>query len=61
MKNFPSVLAVVGAWLCSLGFVLPGILAFMLSSIWAIFVLDDVNVWSVAFFTANIVAFLRMI
>jgi len=61
MKQFPSFLAVVGAWLCAMGFVLPGIIAFLASSAWAIFVEEDIGIYTLAFFAANCVAFWRLI
>lgn len=60
MKNFPSLLAVVGAWLCAFGLVLPGIVAFLLSSLWAIFVQKDTGFFTLAFFAANVFAFVRL-
>lgn len=61
MKNFPSLLAVIGAWLCATGFFLPGIIAFLLSSAVAVFVQEDTGFYILAFFAANIVAFARLI
>ena len=61
MKQFPSLLAVIGAWLCATGFILPGIIAFLASSAWAVFVEEDTGFFTLAFFAANIVAFSRLI
>lgn len=61
MKNFPGFLAVCGAWLCATGFVLPGIVCFLASSFWSMFVHDDISFYSVAFLCANMVAFFRLI
>lgn len=60
MKQFPSLLAVVGAWLCAMGLVLPGIVAFLFSSLWAIFVHKDTGVYTYLFLAANVVAFIRL-
>jgi hypothetical protein len=61
MKNFPSLLAVIGAWLCATGFVLFGIIAFLCSSLVAIYINEDHSIFTFAFFAANIVAFFRLI
>lgn len=63
MKNFPSLLAVIGAWLCAFGFVLPGIIAFLFSSAYAILVQEqeDTSVFTLAFFAANLFAFVRLL
>ena len=61
MKNFPNLLAVIGAWLCATGFVLFGIVAFLASSIVAIYINEDHSSFTFAFFAANIVAFFRLI
>jgi hypothetical protein len=61
MKNFPSFLAVCGAWLCATGFVLPGIVCFLASSFWSIFHNRDYGFYSLAFLAANMVAFFRLI
>ena len=60
MKNFPSFLAVIGAWLCATGFILPGVCVFMLSGLYAIFILEDVSWLTIAFFSANCFAFFRL-
>lgn len=61
MNNFPSLLAVIGAWLCAVGLILPGIVAFLASSIVAIYINEDHSGFTLAFFAANIVAFFRLI
>ncbi len=61
MNNFPSLLAVIGAWLCAVGLILPGIVAFLASSIVAIYINEDHSWYALAFFAANIVAFFRLI
>ncbi len=61
MNNFPSLLAVIGAWLCAVGLILPGIVAFLASSIVAIYINEDRSIFTFAFFAANIVAFIRLI
>ena len=61
MKNFPSLMAVIGAWLCAFGFVQFGIVAFLFSSIWAIIVQEDTSVFTMLFFAANIFAFWRIL
>lgn len=61
MKHFPSLLAVLGAWLCAMGFSLPGIIAFLASSAWAVFVDKDISGYTLAFFAANSVAFTRLV
>lgn len=61
MKNFPSLLAVIGAWLCAVGFVLPGIIAFLCSSIVAIYINEDHSGLTLAFFAANIFSFFRLV
>lgn len=61
MKNFPSLLAVIGAWLCASGFILPGIVAFLFSSLWAIFVDGESSFYTALFFGANIFGFLRLL
>lgn len=61
MKNFPSLMAVVGAWFCAFGFVQLGIVAFLISSIWAIIVQEDTSVFTMLFLSANIVAFWRIL
>jgi hypothetical protein len=60
MRNFPNMLAVIGAWLCATGLYLPGIVTFMISSIWSIIVDEDTSLYTLAFFGANIVAFFRI-
>lgn len=57
MKNFPSLLAVIGAWLCAFGFILPGLIAFIFASVYAIVVQEDINFYTLAFFAANLFAF----
>jgi hypothetical protein len=61
MKNFPSLLAVIGAWLCAAGFVLAGVLAFILSSMVSILVQGATDRYTVLFFAANVVAFFRLV
>ncbi len=61
MKNFPSLSAVIGAWLCATGFVLPGIVAFLIGSIVAIYINEDHSGFTLAFFAANIFSFFRLI
>jgi len=61
MNNFPSLLAVIGAWLCATGLIPPGIVAFLASSIVAIYINEDHSIFTFAFFAANIVAFFRLI
>jgi hypothetical protein len=61
MKNFPSALAVLGAWLCATGFVLWGVVAFLLSSMVAIFVQSQLDKYTLLFFAANIFAFFRLV
>lgn len=59
MKNFPSFLAVIGAWLCALGFVYIGLVVFILGSLWAIFIDDDIDFYTLAFLAANVYGFVR--
>ncbi len=61
MNNFPSLLAVIGAWLCAVGLILPGIVAFLASYIVAIYINEDHSIFTFAFLAANIVAFIRLI
>ena len=61
MKNFPSLLAVIGAWLCAFGLILPGIAAFLMSSFVAVFVQNNTDKYTILFFAANIVAFFRLV
>lgn len=61
MKNFPSLLAVIGAWLCATGLILPGIVAFLCSSIVAIYINEDHSGLTLAFFAANIFSFFRLV
>jgi hypothetical protein len=61
MKNFPSALAVIGAWLCACGFILPGIVAFLASSLWSMYVHEDFSVFTLLFFAANVFAFFKII
>lgn len=61
MKDFPSALAVIGAWLCACGFVLPGIIVFLAASLWAIYVHEDTSLFTLLFLAANIFAFFRMV
>lgn len=60
MKNFPSLLAVIGAWLCVAGFVPFGIAAFIASSVYAIIVEEDTSIYTLLFFSANLVAAARI-
>jgi hypothetical protein len=60
MKNFPSLLAVVGAWLCATGFILPGIIGFIIGSLYAIFIIKDTGWFTILFFSANVFAFFRL-
>jgi hypothetical protein len=61
MKNFPSMLAVIGAWLCATGFYTVGIIAFLIGSLYSIIIDEDTSVYTLAFLGANIVAFYRVI
>jgi hypothetical protein len=61
MKNFPGLLAVIGAWLCATGFTLPGIVFFLISSFWAIFKKGDFSFYTLAFLAANLVAFFKLV
>lgn len=60
MKKFPSLLAVIGAWLCAFGLVSFGLAAFLFSSLWAIVVEEDTSIYTLAFLLANLVAFCRV-
>ena len=60
MKNFPSLLAVIGAWLCAFGFIHLGIVAFLASSLYAIIAQEDTSIFTLAFLAANSVAFFRL-
>jgi hypothetical protein len=61
MKNFPSMLAVLGAWLCATGFFGFGIMAFLISSVYSVIVDEDTGFYTFAFLGANIVALFRVI
>lgn len=55
MKNFPSMLAAIGAWLCATGFFGFGIMAFLIGSLYSVIVEEHTGFYTLAFLGANIV------